>query len=59
MRRVTTSSTAAKCKQYDFVYQNDLINLKERINRAFDSFLKLYEESINRDSVLTELLMET
>lgn len=37
----------------------DIVRLKERINAAFDVLMRLHEETINRDSVLAELLLET
>ena len=33
--------------------------MKERINTAFETFLRLHEETINRDSVIVESLLDT
>jgi hypothetical protein len=41
------------------VLGEDIVRLKERINAAFDVLMRLHEETINRDSVLAELLLET
>lgn len=59
MSRVTASSTSAKCKSLDVVMQEDFVRLKERINNAFEVLMQLHEETINRDSVLAELLLDT
>jgi hypothetical protein len=59
MSKMTVSSTTQKYKSIDVVMQEDFIRLKERINAAFVQLMKLHEETINRDSVLAELLLDT
>lgn len=59
IQRINSSSATAKYKQHDQVFNEDIVMLKERINAAFDVLMRLHEETINRDSVLAELLLET
>ena len=39
--------------------KDELRRVKERANAAFEVFLKLHEETINRDSVIVESLLDT
>lgn len=57
--RINSSSNGVKNKGADYVYSEDFVRCKERINAAFTVFMRLHEETINRDSVIAEALLET
>lgn len=57
--RMNSNATSNKQSKFEFVYNEEFVRCKERINVAFNIFMRLHEETINRDSVLAEALLET
>ena len=57
--KLSAHATKDKFAKAEYVQKDELRRLKERVNIAFEVFLKLHEETINRDSVIVESLLDT
>jgi hypothetical protein len=59
LHKINSTSTTSKFTKQEFVRTEELTRTKERINAGFSMICKLFEETINRDSVIAENLLET
>ena len=57
--KLSSIATKDKFVKAEYVQKDELRRVKERVNTAFEVFLKLHEETINRDSVIVESLLDT
>lgn len=59
IHKLATAQTNIKFAKSDFVVKEDVVHLKERINHAFSRLLQLHEQSMDRDAVICESLLDT
>ena len=52
-------ATKDKFTKGEYVQKEELRRVKERVNAALEVLLKMHEETINRDSVVVESLLDT
>ena len=57
--KITTVQTNLKFNKGEFVGKEEVHRLKERINSGFEQLIRLHEQTIDRDAVITESLLET
>ena len=57
--KITTAQTNFKFNKNEFALKEDILRLKENVNRSFNQLLVLHESAIDRDAVICESLLDT
>ena len=59
IHKITTAQTNFKFNKNNFALKEDILRLKENVNRSFNQLLVLHESAIDRDAVICESLLDT
>lgn len=57
--KISTIQTNFKFNKAELVSKDEIARLKERINSAFETLIRLHESTMDRDAIICESLLET